>query len=163
MKGFSLFSLSTTSKLCKYNKNIMMIRPLSIMPPTSLLKSSLITLSTSLVSSSSSSSYNYISTREMSKSHKKRYSPKENNKPKRPYPDFPVHDREIDEELAKIDTTLTPDQSKYVEMLKKKIRGGVNSPRSIYREVKKYVIIIIKMIIKFYNIYYNIGSYTGRN
>jgi hypothetical protein len=25
------------------------------------------------------------------------------------------------------------------------------------------VIIIIKMIIKFYNIYYNIGSYTGRN
>ena len=99
----------------------------------------------------------------MSKSHKKWYSPKDNNKIKTPYPDFPVHDREIDEELAKIDTTLTPDQSKYVEMLKKKIRGGVNSPRSIYREVKKYVIIIIKMIIKFYNIYYNIGSYTGRN
>ena len=71
----------------------------------------------------------------MSKSHKKWYSPKDNSKIKTPYPDFPVHDREIDEELAKIDTTLTPEQTKYVEMLKKKIRGGVNSPRSIYREV----------------------------
>jgi len=47
------------------------------------------------------------------------------------------YDREIDAELDKIDTTLTPDQTKYVEMLKKQIRGGVNSPRSIYREVPK--------------------------
>ena len=71
----------------------------------------------------------------MSKTHKKWYTPKENKMIKRAYPDFPVHDREIDADLAKIDTTLTPDESKYVEMLKKKIRGSVNSPKSIYREV----------------------------
>jgi hypothetical protein len=47
------------------------------------------------------------------------------------------HHREIDAELTKIDTSLSPDQTKYVEMLKKQIRGGVNSPRSIYREVPK--------------------------
>jgi len=34
-----------------------------------------------------------------------------------------------------IDTTLTPEQQEYVNKLKKQLRGGVNSPRSIYREV----------------------------
>ncbi len=35
----------------------------------------------------------------------------------------------IEEIVAKIDTTLTPDQQEYVNSIKKLIRGGPNSPR----------------------------------
>ena len=35
----------------------------------------------------------------------------------------------IEESLAKIDTTLTPEQKAYVDKLRKSIRGGEKSPR----------------------------------
>jgi len=45
--------------------------------------------------------------------------------------------RSVEEAAAAIDTTLTPAQKIYVEMLKKQIKGGVNSPRSLYRDVPR--------------------------
>jgi hypothetical protein len=38
-------------------------------------------------------------------------------------------DRPIHEIANSIDTTLTPEQKVYVDKLKKKLRGGMNSPR----------------------------------
>lgn len=43
----------------------------------------------------------------------------------------------IDELVKTIDTKLTPEQQEYVETLKKKIKGGPNSPRSLYRDVPR--------------------------
>ena len=43
----------------------------------------------------------------------------------------------IDEVARSIDTTLTPEQREHVEMLKRKIKGGPNSPRSLYRDVPR--------------------------
>ena len=43
----------------------------------------------------------------------------------------------IDEVARAIDTTLTPEQRDHVEMLKRKIKGGPNSPRSLYRDVPR--------------------------
>lgn len=43
----------------------------------------------------------------------------------------------IDELARSIDTTLTPEQQEYVEKLKRKIKGGPNSPRSLYRDVPR--------------------------
>jgi len=35
----------------------------------------------------------------------------------------------VDDKISQIDTTLTAEQQEYVNKLKKKMRGGVNSPR----------------------------------
>jgi hypothetical protein len=43
----------------------------------------------------------------------------------------------IDELARSIDTTLTQEQREYVDSLKKMIRGGPNSPRSLYRDVPR--------------------------
>lgn len=41
-------------------------------------------------------------------------------------------------ELARsIDTTLSPEQKAYVDTLRKQIRGGPNTPRSLYRDVPR--------------------------
>lgn len=45
--------------------------------------------------------------------------------------------RSVEEVVKTIDTTLTPEQKAYVEKIKKLIKGGVNSPKSEYREVPK--------------------------
>ena len=46
-------------------------------------------------------------------------------------------DRTIEEILSSIDTTLTSEQREHVDKLKKQIRGGPNSPRSLYRDVAR--------------------------
>lgn len=43
----------------------------------------------------------------------------------------------ISEIANSIDTTLTPEQQEYVKTIKKKIHGGPNSRRSLYRDVPK--------------------------
>ena len=45
--------------------------------------------------------------------------------------------RTIDELARSIDTTLTPVQREHVEKIKRQIKGGSNSPRSLYRDVPR--------------------------
>ncbi len=51
-----------------------------------------------------------------------------------PSPDFsqPVN---VEEFLKTVDTTLTDEQRAYIETIKRKIKGGKNQPRSVYRDV----------------------------
>lgn len=42
---------------------------------------------------------------------------------------YPVDNKSLDEHCLSMDTTLTPDQRVYVDMLKKKISGGALSQR----------------------------------
>ena len=43
----------------------------------------------------------------------------------------------IDELARSIDTTLTAEQRVHVDMLRRKIKGGANAPRSLYRDVPR--------------------------